>query len=222
MRLGLIIQNYRAENGLSMDEFARRSGISKSYIGFLEKGIHPKTGKIIRPSIEIIRKTADAMLMDFDTLFNMLDEDVTVNSAEGRMYYTENQVTAVRIPVLGRVAAGQPIDAIEDITGYVLIPESYISHGDFFGLAIKGDSMEPYIYENDIVVVHHTPEAKSGDIIIASVNDNEAICKKYIKKSSKTYLHSLNSSYKDIDVTDDPSFQIIGVVIRLERELKTF
>lgn len=79
MRLGTIINDYRTKNGISMDEFAKRSGLSKAYVGFLEKGIHPKTLHPIRPSIDAINKCATAMGMDFTVLFNMLDEVITLN-----------------------------------------------------------------------------------------------------------------------------------------------
>lgn len=79
MRLGTIINEYRVKNGISMEEFAKRSGLSKAYIGFLEKGIHPKTLHPIKPSIDAISKCASAMGMDFTALFNMLDEVVTLN-----------------------------------------------------------------------------------------------------------------------------------------------
>ena len=79
MRLGQIIKKYRDKNKMSMEDFARKSGISKAYIGLLEKGKHPKTNKPIMPSIDIIRKASVGMAMDFDTLFNMLDEEVTLH-----------------------------------------------------------------------------------------------------------------------------------------------
>lgn len=84
MRLGEIIRNYREENGMSMSEFAKAAGISKAYIGFLEKGSNPQTGKEIAPSIKIIHSIAQAMHMDFDELFNTIDGYVTVNQREGR------------------------------------------------------------------------------------------------------------------------------------------
>lgn len=81
MRLGLIIKEYRDKNKISMEDFAKRSGISKAYVGLLEKGKHPKTGKPIMPSIDIIRKASVGLMMDFDTLFNMLDEEITLNDS---------------------------------------------------------------------------------------------------------------------------------------------
>lgn len=82
MRIGLIIKLYRESHSLSMEEFAKKANISKAYVGLLEKGIHPKTGNAIKPSIDIITKVANGMGTDFDTLFRQLDEDVSVNNMD--------------------------------------------------------------------------------------------------------------------------------------------
>lgn len=75
MHLGTIISEYRAKNRLSMDDFANRSGLSKSYISMLEKNINPSTGKEIAPTIDAIKKVANAMNMDFNDLFKLLEDD---------------------------------------------------------------------------------------------------------------------------------------------------
>ena len=82
MTLGDIIKEYRKQNNLSMDDFAAKSGISKSYISLLEKNKHPKTGKNIAPSIQCIKQAADGMNMDFNDLFHAIDGDVTLRSQE--------------------------------------------------------------------------------------------------------------------------------------------
>ena len=79
MTLGDIIKQYREEHGLSMDAFARKSGISKAYISLLEKNRHPKTGLPIAPSIGTIKQAADGMCMDFNKLFSMVDSAVDIS-----------------------------------------------------------------------------------------------------------------------------------------------
>lgn len=78
MTLGQIIKSYRTEHGLSMDSFSERSGISKAYISLLEKNKHPKTGKVIAPSIQCIKQAADGMGMDFNDLFEMIDGNASL------------------------------------------------------------------------------------------------------------------------------------------------
>lgn len=75
MNLGKIIKKYRDDNKLSMDKFAKMSGVSKAYISVLEKNKRPKTGKPVTPSISIIKNIAKAMNISFDELFNTLEDD---------------------------------------------------------------------------------------------------------------------------------------------------
>ena len=82
MKLGEIIQYYRATHSMSMDEFARISGISKSYISLLEKNKHPKTGEPITPSVTIIDQAAKAMGLSFDDVFKMLNSDQEISFIE--------------------------------------------------------------------------------------------------------------------------------------------
>ena len=93
MKLGDVIYSYRKKNNMSMDEFSKRSGISKAYISLLEKGLHPVSDKPIIPSVETIKKAASAMSISFDDLFKSLDQDISVSditephfefSSEGR------------------------------------------------------------------------------------------------------------------------------------------
>lgn len=82
MKLGEILRFYRATHSMSMDEFSRRSGISKSYISLLEKDKHPKTGEPITPSVNIINQAATAMGLSFDDLFKMLNSDQKISFIE--------------------------------------------------------------------------------------------------------------------------------------------
>ncbi len=75
MHLGLIIKEYREKNRLSMDDFSYKSGLSKSYISMLEKNNNPSTGKEIAPTIDVIKKVANAIKIDFNELFSMLGDD---------------------------------------------------------------------------------------------------------------------------------------------------
>ena len=82
MKLGEILRFYRATHSMSMDEFSKRSGISKSYISLLEKDKHPKTGEPITPSVNIINQAATAMGLSFDDLFKMLNSDQKISFIE--------------------------------------------------------------------------------------------------------------------------------------------
>ena len=129
MTLGDIIKQYRTDHSLSMDAFSERSGISKAYISLLEKNKHPKTGKEISPSIQCIRQAAQGMNMDFDSLFALLDGKVAVNTAKQSPILKGRE-----IPVLGRVAAGIPINAVTEIIDTEEISEEMARTGEYFGL----------------------------------------------------------------------------------------
>lgn len=123
-----------------------------------------------------------------------------------------NGYPTVRIPVLGDVAAGVPILAQQDIIGYEDIPADMAKTGEYFGLKIKGDSMEPKIHDNDIVIVKSMSDAENNDIVIAMIND-EATCKRLHKYSNSVVLTAINSDYKPIEVTPDENIQILGKVV---------
>lgn len=126
---------------------------------------------------------------------------------------------ANRIPVLGRVAAGIPIDAIEDIIDYEEVDDKLSQLGELFGLKIKGDSMTPRICDGDIVIVHQQSTADSGDIVIATINGDDAVCKKLQIFDKTVLLYSLNPLYDPIDVTGRSDFKIVGKVIELRGKL---
>lgn len=138
MKLGEIVHSYRAEHGLTMQEFAEKSGLSKGYISMLENNKNPRNGQPITPSIETYDSIARAMDVSIDELLaKSKGENVFVNK--------KSHLHGVRIPVLGRVIAGIPIEAIEDIIDYEEIPEDMAKTGKFFALQVKGDSMLPNI-----------------------------------------------------------------------------
>lgn len=124
---------------------------------------------------------------------------------------------ATRIPVLGRVAAGIPIDAIEDVLDWEEITPSMAMSGKFFGLKIKGDSMQPRMVEGDVVIVRCQPDAESGDIVIVQVNGDTATCKRLSKHASGISLISFNPSYPPMVYTNEQIEQlpvtIIGKVV---------
>lgn len=99
MHLGSFIKNYRDENGISMADFAKLSGISKAYVSVLEKNKDPRNGKEITPSIPVIKKVSDAIGISFDDLLNSLDDELLVSINETEIEKnSETQLKEVRIP----------------------------------------------------------------------------------------------------------------------------
>lgn len=218
MTLGDIIKSYRAEHGLSMDAFSDKSGISKAYISLLERNRHPKTGKEIAPSIQSIKQAAQGMGMSFDDLFALLDGKVSVTDEP----LFDSSIKGIKIKVLGRVAAGIPIEAITDIIDTEEISEELAKTGEFFGLQIKGDSMTPNICNGDIVIVRQQDDAENGDTIIATVNGTDAVCKRLRKYKEGIELISNNPSYAPMEFNNkeicEKPVRIIGKVVELRRK----
>ena len=124
--------------------------------------------------------------------------------------------------MLGNVAAGIPISAVEDILDYEEVPNSWKSQGEFFALRIKGDSMENDINDGDTVIVKQQSDANSGDTVIALVNGDDATCKRLQKLDNGIMLVSNNSKYPPMyfsseEIVTKPVV-IIGKVIELRRK----
>ena len=105
---------------------------------------------------------------------------------------------ALDLPLLGRIAAGRPIEAISDTTTHVTVPGSMLSgRGQHYALEVKGDSMiEAGINDGDIVVIRETQSADNGDIVVALVADHEATLKRYRRRGGMIALEPANASYE--------------------------
>lgn len=212
MNLGELIKNYREEHGMSQGDFSKISGISVSYLSVLERNKRPSTNTPVEPSFSIIKKCADAMGVDYEILMQRLDgKDVTQN--KGKLS------RGITINVLGRVAAGIPIEAIEYIIDTEEISLEMAKSGEYFGLKIKGDSMEPKISNGDVVIVRRQNDAESGEIVIAAINGSEATCKKLQKYDNGIALISMNPAYPpmyfDRKEIESKPITIIGRVVEL-------
>lgn len=131
----------------------------------------------------------------------------------------KKQSKGIIINVLGRVAAGIPIEAIEDIIDTEEISSDMARTGEFFGLKIHGDSMEPRMCEGDVVIVRRQDDAESGEIVIATVNGSDATCKRLRKYRDGIELISNNPAYTPMfysneDIENKP-VRIIGKVVEL-------
>lgn len=196
--MGTIIKKRREQLGISQEQLANILGYkSRSSINKIELNHTDLPQSKIVALAKALRVTP-AYLMGWEE-----PEQPTPKS---------NGYPTVRIPVLGDVAAGVPILAQQDIIGYEDIPADMAKTGEYFGLKIKGDSMEPKIHDNDIVIVKSMSDAENNDIVIAMIND-EATCKRLHKYSNSVVLTAINSDYKPIEVTPDENIQILGKVV---------
>ena len=123
----------------------------------------------------------------------------------------------IQIRVLGKVAAGVPIEAVEDVIGEETISKKMAETGDYFGLRISGDSMEPTIHHGSIVIVRQQDDVENGDIAIVIVNGEDATCKKIEKFENGIMLVPINKAYEEKFYTNEEieklPVRIIGKVV---------
>lgn len=120
-----------------------------------------------------------------------------VVSADFGSSASEERSQGVEVPVLGRIAAGVPIEAIQHETDRLPVPADMISGGEHFALEVHGDSMiEAGILDGDLVVIKRGDTANTGDIVVALVHDEEATLKKLRKKGGSIALEAANPAYE--------------------------
>lgn len=195
------IRRLLKEKNKTQNELAEYVGVSKTTVS---EWIAAKK----YPRIEKIQAIAE--------YFDVYRSDITESKVK-------NQSKAVRIPVLGKVIAGIPIEAIEEIIDYEEITEQMARTGDFFALQVTGDSMEPQMSEGDVVIVRKQDDLDSGQIGIVLVNGDEATVKKVLKKENGIMLVPFNSDkyepwfYDQYDIETKP-VKIIGRVVELRKK----
>lgn len=122
------------------------------------------------------------------------------------------------IPLAGAIAAGRPIDAIED-KEYIEIDNQYAQEG-CYALKVKGDSMiEEGIFDGDFVIIRPNPTPRNGEIVVALLEDGSATLKRFYKENGKFRLQAANKEYKPIILDQHEAIQIQGVVVALYRKL---
>lgn len=196
------IKEERIKNNLTQEELASKLGLQKSAIAKYENG---RVENIKRSTIEkmaMIFGCAPSYLMGWD------------NDNE-----SASDKKPIRIPVLGRVAAGIPVEAITDVIDYEELDPDKFSEGEYFALQIHGDSMEPRMTDGDVVIVRKQSDIESGDIAIVRVNGYDATCKKVLKQDDGIMIVGLNPSFTPIFYTKeqikDLPVEIDGKVVEL-------
>lgn len=200
--IGERIKEARKSAGLTQLELAKKTELSRSYIGDIEKDRY-------NPSVSTLQLIATATNTPLEDL---LPSTKTV-SPTGR---------GVRIPVLGRVVAGIPIEAVEEILDYEEITPELAATGEFFALQVKGDSMLPKLEEGDVVIVKKQEDVETGDIAIVLVNGDEATIKQVKKVNGGIMLYGFNPEvyephfYSNQQIEELP-VRILGKVIESRR-----
>jgi len=109
----------------------------------------------------------------------------------------DDEAGAISVPVMGRIAAGVPIEAIQHQTHSIAVPPDMIMGGEHYALEVKGDSMiEAGIFDGDTVIIRQTQTANPGDIVVALVDNEEATLKRFRRKGASIALEAANPAYE--------------------------
>lgn len=121
----------------------------------------------------------------------------------------------IPVPVVGRVTAGEPILAVENIEEYYPLPKDFSSYQELFMLKVRGDSMiNAGIFDQDLVVVHKTSSAQDGEIVVALLDNEEATVKRFYRETDQYRLQPENPDYNPIHTKN---LSVLGKVIGLIR-----
>ena len=188
----------RKAKGLTQSEVAHAIGLTQNGYSYWENG---KT------------KIDKDQLLKLAGLFDVSVDYLLGNTASPSAH-------GIKIPVLGDVAAGIPIEAVENIVDYEEIDAALASTGEFFGLRIKGDSMEPRIREGDVVIVRKQSTADTGDTAVVLVNGDSATVKRIKKEpDGDLWLIPNNPAYDTRHYTPEEiqnlPVSVIGKVVEL-------
>ncbi|WP_318708848.1 LexA family protein [Candidatus Acetatifactor stercoripullorum] len=201
MTVGERIKDLRERLNISQVDFANKINVSKQTLYKYENNIITNIPSDKIEAVAKIGNISPAYLMGWD-----INSSVAIKKG-------------ISIPVLGRVAAGIPIEAIEDIIDTEEITKEMAKTGQYFGLKIKGSSMEPKISDGDIIIVRCQDYADSGDIVVATVNGTDATCKRIRKYRDGIELISNNPEYppkfySNKQIAELP-IRILGKVVEL-------
>lgn len=203
MTSGQRITKLRKERDLQQKEVAAAIGMNRIVLNRIELGKRP------------LRDDEAVALADF---FH-----VTTDYLLKGVIAQPRDKKGVRIPVLGRVVAGIPIEAVEEILDYEEITPEMAATGDYFALQVKGASMEPTLRDGDIVIVKKQSTVDSGDIAIVLVNGNDATVKEIKESPAGITLIGHNAAiytpqfYSNKEIQNLP-IQIIGKVVEMRRK----
>jgi len=199
------------EKGISVTFLCKKIGVSPHFLLDLKKANRevPK---------EKLVAIADVLNVSVDCLLNGHPPEVAPTTENKKAHRK-----GVRIPVYGKIAAGIPIDAVEDIEDWEEIDEEMAAGGDYIALRIKGDSMAPRIFDGDVVIIRKQDDLEDGDTGAFIINGNDATCKKIKKMPKGIMLISTNPAYDPMffspyEIAELP-VRVIGKVVEQRGKL---
>lgn len=207
MSIGTRIRSLRKSNKLTLEELANQLNSRNSSSGFTKGRLSKWENDREEPKLSSLNQVAQFFNVDIDYFFN---ESQPSNASS----LPRN---IARIPVIGTIACGDPIDADENIVDYINVPEPIPT--DAFALVCEGSSMEPSIIDGDKVVIEPTPDVKDGQVAAVLVDDQAKATLNRIKHiGDSILLMPDNRDYDPIVLDAQHPGRIIGKAIKLMRD----
>ena len=189
-----------------------KSGIHRLISALEERGFIRRLAHKAR-ALEVLKLPETASAND---IYNSFSPSVI----KGGLDSSNTKKNVNEIPVLGKIAAGTPIEAIQNEVSRVTLPEALSKNGEHFGLKVPGDSMiEAGINDGDTIIVKKTNTANNGEIIVALIDDHEAMLKRIRKKGKVVALESANKKY-ETKIFGPDRVKVQGVLVSLYRNFQ--
>lgn len=222
MTLGEVVVEYRKAHSISQRSFAKMCGMSNAYISMLENNRNAKTGLPIVPSLTAIKNVARAMDVPLNDVLEMMgDVPVSLSSEDEQPQPLPSNIVPVkrvRIPMLGGIAAGEPILAEQQYDAYV---EADADLDCTYALRVDGDSMEPTVRYGDIVFIRQQEDVDDGRIAAVLVDDSATLKRVYHIPNGLQLLSDNAAKYPPRAVTfeDYDCIRILGLAVAFKRNL---
>jgi repressor LexA len=189
-----------------------KSGIHRLISALEERGFIRRLAHKAR-ALEVIKLPETASAND---IYNSFSPSVIKGGLDGE----KNNDESSEIPVLGKIAAGTSIEAIQNEVDRIPLPENLEKNGQYFGLKVHGDSMiEAGINEGDTVIVKKTNTADNGKIVVALIDDHEAMLKRIRRKGKTVALESANRNY-ETKIFGPDRVKVQGILVSLYRNFQ--
>ena len=189
-----------------------KSGIHRLITALEERGFIRRLAHKAR-ALEVLKLPETASAND---IYNSFSPSVI----QGGLDIQNDKKKGNEIPVLGRIAAGTPVEAIQNEVSRISLPEELSKNGEHFGLKVSGDSMiEAGINDGDTVIVKKTNTANNGEIVVALIDDHEAMLKRIRKKGKVVALERANKRY-ETKIFGPDRVKVQGVLVSLYRNFQ--
>ena len=175
-----------------------KSGIHRLIMALEERGFIRRLANRAR-AIEVLRLPESATVRPRGRRGFRRASSRAISAASGRSAASRDidEQPAVMVPLMGRIAAGTPISAIQTRTQTFAMPPEFLGSGEHFALEVRGDSMiEAGILENDTVIIRKQDTAETGDIVVALIDEEEATLKRLRKRGASIALEAANPAYE--------------------------